>query len=105
MNYSVQFSIIVYNLYEKWELVTFLLHAFTTITGIAGSWPSIGKVIPEGNIPFKIIIKASSQVNYSIERLDNGQVTTGIVANSVSKSAGAQVWADRHKKSLYYHVK
>ena len=35
MNYSVQFSIILYNLYEKWELVTFLLHAFTTITGIA----------------------------------------------------------------------
>src|SRR5450756_1100485 len=34
-NYSVQFSIILYNLYEKWELVTFLLHAFTTITGIA----------------------------------------------------------------------
>jgi hypothetical protein len=35
LNYSVQFSIILYNLYEKWELVTFLLHAFTTITGIA----------------------------------------------------------------------
>ena len=24
------------NGHEKWELVTFLLHAFTTITGIAG---------------------------------------------------------------------
>src|SRR5450756_1112134 len=39
-NYSVQFSIILYNLYEKWELVTFLLHAFTTITGIADSTSS-----------------------------------------------------------------